>query len=56
MNFVKAVDKSFVVSKNIIRKKSESESTKRKRAFICSHDFSVNVTPAGKCIMNATKR
>lgn len=56
MNFVKTVDKSFVVSKNINRKKSESESTKRKRAFICSHNFSVNVTPAGKCIMNATKR
>lgn len=56
MNFAKTVDQGFVVSRNILMKKNESESTKRKRAFISSHKFSINVTPAGKCIINTTKR
>lgn len=56
MNFVKTVNNRFVTPKHKIRKKSESASVKRKRAFIDSHNFLIYATPAGTCTMDVIKK
>lgn len=56
MNFACATEKEFSTTKNVITKKKLSELMKKKNAYMDNHNFSVTVTPSGKCKLTATKR
>lgn len=56
MNYAVPSNRSFSTKGTVVRKKTMTESMRRKREFYDNHDISVRISPSGECILKATKK
>lgn len=56
MNFACVSGREFSTKKNLGTKKTISEATRKRKDFIENNNFSVTVSPSGKCTLKIIKR